>query len=382
MANSNTLTEVIPKLLAQGLMALRQQAVLPRYVNRGYDAIAGEKGSVVTVPIPSAVTAVAVSPSYVPPDDAATQPTSVAVNLDQWWEAPFFLSDKDMMEAMDGTIPMQASEAVKSLANKIDALLIAKAELLFQGYTGTAGVVPFASDLSEYLNADQILNDNLAPPDNRYVAISSKAKANAMGLRAFQDASYRGDTGGILRGEIGEKLGSFWFLDQNLTKHTAGTGAGAAYLVNGVNAIGATTLNTKGGALGTIVAGDKISIPSLSSQTYTVASSTGAGTVTAVVISPGLATATAGEEPIFIAGTHRLNLCFHRDALALASRPFSGMDPLGLGTFQSAVDPVSGLTLRLEVSRQHKRTRFSYDILCGVGAPRPQFGVVIAGESV
>lgn len=382
MANTNTLTEVIPKLLAQGFLALRQMAVLPRYVNRGFETLAGEKGSAVTVPIPSAITAVAVSPSNTPPDDLGVQPTSVVVTLDQWWEAPFFLSDKDMLEAMNGTIPMQASEAIKSLANKIDLLLFAKAELKFQGYTGVAGVTPFANDASEFLNADQIMNDNLAPPDNRYVAISSKAKANAMGLRAFQDASFRGDTSGIIKGEIGEKFGAFWFMDQNTPKHTAGTGAGAAYTVNGVNALGATTLNVSGGALGTILAGDKIAIPSLSSQTYNVVSSTGGSTVTAVVISPGLAVATAGSEAIFIAGTHRMNIAFQRDALALASRPFTGADPLGIGFFQSAVDPVSGLAMRLEVTRQHKRTRFSYDILCGVEAPRPQFGVVIAGESV
>jgi len=382
VANSNTLTEVIPKLLAQGFLALRQMAVMPRYVNRGFETIAGEKGSTIDIPIPSAITAVAVSPSNTPPDDAGTQPTKTSVLLDQWWEAPFFMTDKDMLEAMNGTIPMQASEAVKSLANKVDALLIAKAEALFPNYAGTAGTTPFANDLSEFLSADQMLNDSLAPPDNRFMAISSKAKANALGLRAFQDASYRGDTQGIIKGEIGEKLGAFWFMDQNLTRHTAGTVSTSAtpYTANGVNALGATTVNLSGGALGTIVAGDKVSFPSLSSQTYVVVSSTGGGTVTSIVITSGLVVATAGGEALFVAASHRQNLLFHRDALALASRPFAAADPMGLGTYLSAVDPISGLAMRLEVSRQHKRTRWSYDILCGVAAPRAQFGAIVAGE--
>lgn len=382
MANANTLTEVIPKLLAQGMLALRQMAVMPRYVNRGFETIAGEKGSSIDVPIPSAITAVAVNPSYVPPDDAGVVPTKISVALDQWWEAPFFLTDKDMLEAMNGVIPMQASEAVKSLANKVDALLIAKAEAVFPNYVGVAGVTPFQNDLSEFLNADAMLNDALAPADNRYMAINSRAKAAAMGLRAFQDASYRGDTRGIIQNEIGEKLGAWWFMDQNLTRHTSGTVSTSAtpYTANGVNAVGATTVNLSGGALGTILAGDKISFPTLSSQTYVVVSSTGAGTVTSIVISSGLVVATAGGESLFVAGSHRMNFLFHRDALALASRPFAGSDPMGLGTYLSAVDPISGLALRLEVSRQHKRTRWSYDILCGIGAPRPQFGVIIGGE--
>jgi P22 coat protein - gene protein 5 len=378
MANSNTLTEVIPKLLAQGMLALRQMAIMPRYVNRGFETIAGEKGSSIDVPIPSAITAQAVSPSYVPPDDAGFVPTKVSIALDQWWEAPFFLTDKDMLEAMNGTIPMQASEAIKSLANKIDTLLIAKAEASFPSFAGVAGTTPFANDLSEFLSADQMLNDYLAPPDNRFMAISSRAKANAMGLRAFQDASYRGDTAGLIKNEIGEKLGAMWFMDQNLTRHTAGSWTNVG-TTTGTNAAGATTVNLTGGT-GSILAGDKITFSGADETTYVVSAPTGTAPTTAIVVYPPLVTAKSSTETVTVKASHRMNFLFHRDALALASRPFEGADPMGLGVYQSAVDPISGLALRLEVTRQHKRTRWSYDILCGVGSPRPQFGAVIAGE--
>ena len=36
-------------------------------------------------------------------------------------EAPFYLTDKDLMEANRGVIPMQASEAVKAIANDVNA---------------------------------------------------------------------------------------------------------------------------------------------------------------------------------------------------------------------------------------------------------------------
>jgi hypothetical protein len=379
VANSNTLTEVIPKLLAQGFMALRQMAVMPRYVNRGFEAIAGEKGSSIDVPIPSAITAVAVTPSYVPPDDAGVVPTKISILLDQWWEAPFFMSDKDMLEAISGTIPMQASEAIKSIANKVDGLLIEKADLNFAAFAGVPGTTPFAADLSEFNNANAQLDENIAPPDNRYMAISSLAKANALGLRQFTDASFRGDTGGIIRGEIGEKLGAWWFMDQNLTRHVSGgwTNAGTT---TGTNAAGQNVINLTGGT-GEIKVGDKIYFPTTTdTQVYVVLTRTGTAPTTAVTVFPNLVAAKSSTETVYVKASHKLNILFHRDALALASRPFAGADPLGLGTYLSAIDPVSGLALRLEVSRQHKRTRWSYDILCGVAAPRPAWGAIIAGE--
>ena len=100
---------------------------------------------------------------------------------------------------------------------------------------------------------------------------------------------------------------------------------------------------------------------------------------TAVKIYPGLARPTTGSEAVTVSGSHVMNLAFHRDAIAFATRPL--MDSAnGLGNLiQSAVDPVSGLSLRLEVSREHKRTRFSYDILYGADVVRREFGCRIAG---
>jgi hypothetical protein len=328
MANTNTTTQVVPQLLAQGLLALRQMAVMPRYVNRAYEATAGEKGSSIDVPIPSAITAQAVSPSYVPPDDAGVAPTSVNLPLSQWYEAPFFLSDKDMLEVQSGTIPMQATEAVKALANNVDSAILALYTKVY-GWAGVSGTTPFAADLAEFLDARKILNNQLAPSDPRFVAIDPDSEANALGLRAFQDAAFRGDRDGILNGQIGFKLGSTWFMDQNMPTHTVGNwSAGTA---SGTAGSASVTINSGTGAF---VVGDVLLFAG-DTQTYTVLTVTGTAPTTAITVGPGI--------------------------------------------FQSAVDPVSGLTLRLEVSRQHKRTRFAYDILYGVQAVRPELACRIAG---
>jgi len=63
------------------------------------------------------------------------------------------------------------------------------------------------------------------------------------------------------------------------------------------------------------------------------------------------------------------------------TRPLSESAPQGrsLGIFESIVDPVSGLTLRLELTREYKQDRFSYDILWGSALVRPDFAQIMAG---
>lgn len=373
---ANTLTAVIDKLLAQGLLALRQMAIMPILVNRGYEDTAAERGSTIDVPIPSAIVAQDVAPANVPPTTADVQPTSVPIALDQWKEAAFYLTDKDIMEAMNGTIPMQASEAIKALANVVDQYILGLYKS-FYGFQGTPGVTPLASDTSDATFLGAILSNQLAPIGDRRIVVNPFAQANALNLRAFQDASWTGSTMAILQGQLSQRLGFDWFMDQNVPTHTAGTGTG--YLVNnGAGyAIGTTTLVVDTGS-GTLIAGDILTFAG-HTQTYAVVSSVGGGTVTSIVISPGLVVAVADNVAITRKASHVVNLAFHRDAIAFANRPLVGAVE-GLGAIiSSAVDPVSKLTLRLEVSREHRRTRYAYDILYGAKVVRPELGARLAG---
>lgn len=384
MPNTNTLTNVIPQLLAQGLLALRQQAIMPRLVNRAYDKEAGEKGSVIQVPIASSITATAVTASNTPPDDAGVSPTKVDINLDKWYEAPFFLNDKEMQEAMDGVIPLQASSAVKALANQVDNDILALYKKVY-GFAGTAGTTPFAADTSAFATAKKNLRNQLSAMDPLFCVINADAEANVTQLRAFQSAADSGSTEVIVNGQIGRKLGALWAVDQNIPTHTAGTittgliAKAATVVAAGLKTFVATTAASTGAIA--LKTGDIISIAG-HTQTYTLtadATEASAATDEALAFEPGLQYALAGSEAITVQSSHAVNLLFHRDAFALATRPFAGADPMGIGKFMSAVDPVSGLTLRLEVSRQHKRTRFAYDILYGVACPRPEYASRIAG---
>lgn len=393
---ANTLTAVTPKLLAAGLMALRQNAIMPRLVNRKYEEMAGEKGSTIDVPIPSAIAVQTVSPSNTPPTTADVAPTSVAIPMDQWKEAPFYMTDKDILEAMNGTLPMQASEAVKALANTIDADILSQ-YVDFYGFRGTessgAHINPFAdstgvpTDTRDGTAVRAILNKQLAPMSDRQFVLGPDAEGNALNLRAFQDLSWTGDPDAIIAGKLNQRLGFSWWMDQNVPTHVAGTAAAASDVtVKNVAgyAIGSTAiLLTKGASTCTLLKGDILTF-SGDTQTYVVTDTgpltipTTASTVT-VNIQPPLVKALVDAQAVDVKPSHQVNLAFHPQAIAFASRPLvSHGAQLGVIS-QSMVDAISGLALRLEITHEHKRVRWSFDALWGKKVIRREYGCRLAG---
>jgi hypothetical protein len=169
-------------------------------------------------------------------------------------------------------------------------------------------------------------------------------------------------------------------MSQRVPLHTAGT-ATAGYLINnGAGyAIGIKTVTVDGGALGTLILGDIISFAG-HAQTYTVVSSVGAGTVTSITFEPGLVAAVVDDEALTKRASHRLNSLIHRDALAFAMAPLMDTVEVPGATLQSvAIDEVSGLSLRLEVSRQHRQVQWAYDGLYGGSVVRANAWVRLAG---
>lgn len=380
---ANTITNVLPKLLAQGLLALRENAVMPRLVNTSYSTLAAQKGNVINVPIPSALTArdVSASVAYVAATDVS--PTTAVVTLDFWKEAAFYMTDNDIASVMSGTVPMQASEAVKALANSIDDYILGK-HVSFYGAAGTAGTTPFASVITVAGTARKLLNKQLAPMDGRSAVLDPDAEANLLALSNIIQFDQRGDQGGIINGTIGRKLGFDWYMDQNISSYTPGTGWASGNIASTVGgAVGDTTLNIiNATASGTIKIGDIFTlVADTASQQYVVTANATISATVAVAISfyPPLKTTVAtGATLVVVSATYIPNLAFHRDAFAWASRPLADISGLG-NTFQSVADPVSGVALRLEMSRQYKQSTFSYDVLGGANVIRRELGVKILG---
>lgn len=374
---ANTLTPIIPKILGRAMMALRQTAWMPRLVNSDYSVDAAKKGSTIDIQIPSALAATDVTPGPIlAPSDST--PTVVQVPLNNWKRVAFNLSDKDLKEinANEAFIPMQMSEAMKALGNAVNTSIFDAYKSVY-GFTGTAATTPFASNYDAALDVRKILADQLCPKGDRRFVVDNTAEVNLLKLAPFRDASQSADARVIAEGEIGRKLGFDWFADDGVPLHTAGTGSG--YLVNNASglAIGAKSAAVDTGT-GTLVVGDIITFAG-HTQTYviTTAHAGGAGTI---AFEPGLVANVADNAAITKVATHRVNLAFHRDAIAFANRSMmSELDSLSPNPMWTVQDPKTGLVFRAELVRQSKMWAWDFDILYGAGIARRELACRLAG---
>lgn len=382
---ANVLTVVIPKLLGRALTVLRENAITPQLVNTGYSLDPQERGSTVTIPVSVAQSAAAVTAANSAPANTDNTPTSVSISLDKWYESAFQLSDQQVTQiaAERDFLAPQADESVKALGNQIDSDVLGLYADVYNA-SGTAATTPFAVDETAWTTgARKLLNQGLAPMADRHVVLDEDAEANAISLEMFQSAAWSGSQETIREGEIGRKLGAFWWMNQSIPSHTVGTyAAGTALQLNANVAVGATTCVFKdsGGSLtGTIAEGDIFTIAGdtqqyVSNGTYTAASNL----ITITSFSPAAGTATSAGDAVTVVGSHVANLAFQRNAFALAYAPLAGSD-FGLGNMQMIQDPVTGAVLRLEVTREYKQTTFRYDVLYGVQTVRPQLACRILG---
>lgn len=383
---SNTLDAILPKILARGLLALRERAAMPRLVNTDWSAEAARKGDTIDVPLPSAIAAADVAPASTPPDAADSAISQVQIALSNWKKAGFHLTDREVMEIDrdESFVPMQMSEAVRALANAVNASVFAEYAGVY-GFVGTAGTTPFATGVGDATLARKLLNKQLAPRGDRRAVLDFDAEANALALPQFSDAEKVGSAEVKIEGEIGRKFGIDWFADDGAPAHAAGTASDSAtYTVTtaAAAAAGAASVRLKADTgAPTLVAGDILSFAG-HAQTYAVtAAATLDTTGVAVSLAPALAAGVANAAAADIRASHVVNLAFHRDAFALATRPLTaGTSDLALGNrILSMTDAQTGLSLRLEVGRQYKQTVWEFDVLWGVGLVRPELAVRIAG---
>lgn len=413
--DANVLDNIVPKILARALLVLRARCIMPRLVNSDYSTDAARKGATIDVPIPVAVGTIPVAPTQVHTEpgvgESGLDPGLIAIKLDNWRQnKPIHLTDKDMAEIdMNETfLPMQLEEAIKALASYINRDIMQE-YLGVYGYQGTAGTTPFGTGVgvSDATGVRKILNKQQCPPSDRRGVLDFDAEAAALDLSAFSDADKIMSAIVKMEGEIGRKFGIDWAADDDVPYHTAGTCDALTITTALAGEVGDVSIAVTGDTENeTILVGDIITItntPDDDEQTYVVMP--GKDTVDGYLdetgdnggykipaspfkiadlyIAPGLKQIADADATITLKPSHRVNLVFHRDAFAFATRSLDDANALAkiLGGSQilSMQDAKTGLVLRLEISRRNKLTVWEFDILWGTKLVRPELACRLAG---
>lgn len=383
---ANTLTAIVPKILAMALLSLREFCMMPQLVNGDYSSDAAKFGSTIDVPVPQAQTVGDVTPSNTPPAPQSQTPTTVQIPLNKWKKTEFFLTDKEMKEIdrNQSFFPMQASEAIRALANQVNADIWANYKGVY-GYVGTAGTTPFATTVAGATDLDKVLNNQVCPPNGRNAITDFNARANMLALAAFANFEQTGDPLVKIDGIIGKKYGFMWGADHAVPTHTAGTittglisKASTSYAV-GVKTILATTAASTGACA--LKEGDIILFAG-DTQTYVLtadATQASAASDVTLTFEPGLKVAHTGSEAVSVKASHVVNLGFHRNAIAFANRRVSELEFKGGSIIEQMTDPATGLSLALEISRQYHQTVWEFSMLYGSKLVRPELAARLAG---
>jgi|11BtaG_2_1085332.scaffolds.fasta_scaffold30919_2 hypothetical protein len=371
---ANTITNVVPKLVGLMLPKLRAHSVMPRLVNRDFDTLGAQPGSSIDVPIPPSITTAAVTAAATPAATSDITLSTVNVPLSSWNEAAFYMTDKDLLEVQGDKLPGVVDAALASIVEKIDTDIL-EATMNGHGLADDQSASVFNA-IADVTAPQKLLNKNKVARGDRFCVFDTDAEANLLALEQFTSGDYvtgfpfeSGDVG------LQQKMGMAWVMSQNVRTHTAG-GANANYDLNGASSAGDKTITVDTGS-GTILEGDTLTI---GSYNYGVASTVGGSTVTSITLNQGLLEDVADGASIAListGATNTGNVAFHRDAVVFVSRPFQASNAAIAS--QTISDPVSGLSLRLEVTREHKRDRWSIDALYGTKVVRPEGVVKVIG---
>jgi hypothetical protein len=388
---SNTINSLlVDRIYAMGLLALRRQTALLRYVTTYEKEVMDNsfRGDTVVVPIPSQRSdsdVTDVVPSNTPPAPSDITLRYASVTLSNWKKVNFALTDFEVSKLSAGTMSDEFSGAIDVLAGNIIRSVMANYTGIYQ-YAGTAGTTPFASSTASVASARKLLNISGAPMENRAIILNFDADANSIGLSLFQQYLQKGDTETLMEGTIKRALGFDWAVDGYLPTFTGGTlsnGTGKLALINDASvAVGDTSVPMDSGTLtGTLVVGDLFTVAGDDQQyVVTAAATASSNAIASVSFSPAAKVAWADNAVVTFVASHDVAcLALHRQAIAFASKPLDDVTLEGGSQIRQIPDPVSGLTLCLEITRQYKQTVAEFSCLWGSTLARPECAVRILG---
>jgi hypothetical protein len=283
----NSLQAFDVQLWAQESLAiLIENMVMGMLVHRDFDNVIAQYGDTVNVRKPGSFQAIRKTNADAVTVQNATA-TNIPVKLNQQIHVSYLIKDGEESVAFTSIIDEFLRPAMIANARFIDHVLATQVYQFLPNAAGGLGMMDETNAKKYILATRALMNNNNAWQNDRNLVLSSAAESIMLDVEQFTDANKVGDDGTALRNaSLGRKLGFDILMSQNMPTITAQTVVTGAVNHAAGYGIGATALTVDGLAAaitpGTylVIAGDN--------SPQQVVSTTGAGTPTAIVLTPGL----------------------------------------------------------------------------------------------
>jgi hypothetical protein len=345
---ANDFSAYVPQFWAlETLRTLTTNNVMPSLIHRDFEDVPANVGDTIHTRKPGLFVANDKTPgSDTTLQDATARDIQVVLNKHK--EVTFTISDRDMAVSLSNLVETQIVPAAQAIARQMDQDIIATMDAGFYYTAGTIGTTP--STLAALAAVRKVQNQHFVPFDGRNLVIGPTVEEKFLVLDAFINKNYIGrideDNVALTEAQLGRKLGLDVFMDQNVETSIT-QAAASAYVVNGTNAKGSTSLIVKTGT-GVIPVGALFTLAGAAAGQYNVVggATSGANTWT---ISPGLRAATTDGDAITMQGaagaTYFKLPFFTRNSCALVTRPLPNPEAMGAGVHSSVIS-ADGLSIR------------------------------------
>lgn len=219
MADTIGLTQLddsIPTIVAaEALGYLKANTVLARLVARDWDNDVAQFGQTINIPYGGTLTANdKAAGTAITLNQAADAKYTVTLNKHK--EVSFLLEDIGKALARPDWFSIYAEQAMKVMAEKIDADLAA----LYSGFSQTIDATAGLGE-DDFRNSRRLLNSAKAPVSNRYAVLHEDAEYEALGIERIVNRDYAESLGNMAADAFVNRFGGFdIFLDQQVVVAT------------------------------------------------------------------------------------------------------------------------------------------------------------------
>lgn len=384
---SNTLTGLIPVIYDAFDIVARE---LTGFINHAYRNSSAEQAALnqsVSYPITPPATTGDITPGQTPPDDGDQTIGIGTMSISKSKYSPVRWNGEEQRSVQGiykNVQVQQFAQSFRALANLIEVDVAVAAVAGASRAVGTAATTPFgtASDLTDFSNSLQVLDDNGAPSSDRHIVVNSASMANLRGKQSVLFKVNEAGTDQLLRqGIVGDVLGYMIGNSAGLTQHVKGTGT--SYVTSGSTAAGVSSIALVTGS-GTALAGDVVTFAADATNKYVINTGVAApGTI--VLGTPGARVTIATANAMTIGNSFTPNVAFHRMALHLVTRAPAmpiGIDGQPLDAADDVLtltDEVTGLSFQVAMYRLYRRIKYEVGIAWGTKAVKSDFICLLQG---